>query len=250
MIIAQISDTHIDLDDPDKAARLDDFERAVAAINRLDPLPDLVIHSGDITHFGTVAEYETARRILSTLRCPFHVAVGNRDKRATLHASFPAASAFLPGTRFVQYCIDTFPARLIVLDTLCEGSNQGEFCEIRADNLRNALSRDTARPALIFMHHPPFVVHASKYPVQFEDWGSVDRLAGALAGQDHVAAIFCGHSHRAAEGEVGGVPASSMPSVAVDLRLGDFPAEFASAPLFRLHSLDRAGNVKSKTLPA
>ena len=70
MIIAQISDTHIDLDIPDRANRLRDLERCVAAINRLDPGPDVVIHTGDLVHNGKPAEYESVTQILRNLRCP------------------------------------------------------------------------------------------------------------------------------------------------------------------------------------
>jgi hypothetical protein len=39
MIIAQISDTHAALDSPDADQRIRDFERTIADINALDPVP-------------------------------------------------------------------------------------------------------------------------------------------------------------------------------------------------------------------
>lgn len=241
MIIAQISDTHIDLDNPNAAARLGDFERCVAAINRLEPLPDVAVHTGDVTHYGSPAEYEAAKRILGALRCPFHVAVGNSDDRTAMRTAFPADHYLLPGTPFVQYSVDVFHVRLIVVDTQSASGNQGEFCQVRADNLRAALAEARAKPTVIFMHHPPFEVRESDYPIQFKPWESVERIARALDGQQHVAAVFCGHSHRDAAGEVGAVPASSMPSVAVDLRLGRYPAEFESVPLYKIHRFEAGG---------
>ncbi|MGC1316465.1 MAG: hypothetical protein WA866_07475 [Pseudolabrys sp.] len=44
MIIAQISDTHIALDTPDADERIEDFERTIAALNVLDPTPDVIVH--------------------------------------------------------------------------------------------------------------------------------------------------------------------------------------------------------------
>ena len=238
MIIAQISDTHIDLDGPNGPARRSNLERCVADINRLEPLPDVVIHTGDVTQNANPAEYEEAKRILGALRCPLHVAAGNRDDRAAIRAAFPAEGYLLPGTPFVQYRVETFPVRLIAIDTLCEGSNKGEFCRIRADSLRAALAEDTARPTVIFMHHPPFEVRESTYPFQFESWESVERMGRALDGQRHVAGMFCGHTHRNVAGRVGDVPISSMPSVAVDLRLGQYAVEVQSDPLYRIHRFD------------
>jgi 3',5'-cyclic-AMP phosphodiesterase len=239
MIIAQISDTHIDLDSPNGPARLSNLERCVEDINRLEPLPDVVIHTGDVAHNAKRTEYEMAKRVLSALRCPLHVAAGNRDDRAAIRAAFPANSYLLPDTPFVQYRAETFPVRLIAVDTLSETSNKGDFCQIRADSLGAALAEDTSKPTVIFMHHPPFVVDESDYPVQFDSWESVERIARALAGQRHVIGMFCGHTHRNVAGEVGGVPVRSMPSVAVDLRLGSYPVEFQSVPLYKLHQLDR-----------
>ena len=246
MIIAQISDTHIDLDIPDRANRLRDLERCVAAINRLDPGPDVVIHTGDLVHNGKPAEYESVKRILQSLRCPVHVAVGNRDDRAAMRAAFPVFRNLLLDKLFVQYIIDTFPVQLIVLDTQSASGNQGDFCQTRADNLHAALAGSAKRPTAIFMHHPPFEVVESDYPHQFKPWESVERLDRALNGHRHVAGIFCGHSHRDANGEVGGVPVSSMPSVAVDLRLGRQMEQFASNPVFKLHQFDGLNGFSSR----
>ena len=238
MIIAQISDTHIDLDGPNGPARLSNLERCVEDINRLEPLPDVVIHTGDVTHNAKPAEYEMAKRVLGALRCPLHVAAGNRDDRAAIRAAFPANTYLLPDTPFVQYRAETFRLRLIAVDTLSESSNKGHFCQVRADSLRAALAEDTGKPTVIFMHHPPFVVHESDYPIQFDSWESVERMERALAGQPHVVGIFCGHAHRNVAGKVGGVPVRSMPSVAVDLRLGSYPVEFLLAPLYKLHRFE------------
>jgi 3',5'-cyclic AMP phosphodiesterase CpdA len=246
MLIAQISDTHIDLEGPNRAARLGYLERCVASINRLDPLPDAVIHTGDLSQNGKPAEYEAAKRLLGALRRPLHVGAGNRDDRAALRVAFPAGRDLLPGMPFVQYSVDDHPVRLIAVDTLCDGSNKGDFCQVRADSLQAALAEETAKPTVVFMHHPPFVVHESDYPVQFASWDGVERMGRALAGQRHVIGMFCGHTHRNVAGAVGGVPVTSMPSVAVDLRLGQYPASFEGLPIYKLHRVDAARGVVSE----
>jgi 3',5'-cyclic AMP phosphodiesterase CpdA len=246
MIIAQISDTHIDLDGPNGAARLGYLERCVADINRLDPLPDAVIHTGDLSQNGKPAEYEAAKRVVGGLRCPFHVAAGNRDDRPAIRRAFPADRYLLPDTLFVQYCVDAYPVRLIALDTLSEESNQGDFCQIRADSLQAVLAKERTKPTVVFMHHPPFEVHESDYPIQFASWDGVERMSRALAGQSNVVGMFCGHTHRNAAGEVGGVPVSSMPSVAVDLRLGRYPPALDAVPIYKLHRVDAEQGVVSE----
>ncbi|MBI3451296.1 MAG: metallophosphoesterase [Rhodospirillales bacterium] len=246
MIIAQISDTHIDPDSPNAAERVRDLQRCVDDINRLDPAPDVVIHTGDLVHNGNAAKYQVAARILGALKRPLHVAAGNRDDRAAIRSIFAAGRDLLPGTPFVQYSVDAYPVRLIALDTLSDISNMGEFCDIRADSLRAALAEGGARPTAVFMHHPPFEVAESKYRWQFDSQEGIDRMRRALEGQSHVMRAFCGHAHRIAVGKIAGVPVSSTPSVAIDLRLGDFPDGVQSAPLYQIHRLDARGGFTSE----
>jgi 3',5'-cyclic AMP phosphodiesterase CpdA len=83
MIIAQISDTHLELNSPDADQRIADFERTIAAINTLDPAPDVVVHTGDIVHNGRQDEYARAVSILAKARMPVYVLAGNKDKEQT-----------------------------------------------------------------------------------------------------------------------------------------------------------------------
>src|SRR5215475_5277197 len=64
----QISDSHIGFNrpaNPDVAATL---QAAVDQINALDRQPDLVIHTGDLSHLAKAAEFDTMEQILRGLR--------------------------------------------------------------------------------------------------------------------------------------------------------------------------------------
>ncbi len=240
MIIAQISDTHIELDSPDGAARMRDLQRCVDDINGLDPLPDVVIHTGDLVHNGNPNAYAVAKRILSGLRPPLHVTAGNRDERSALRTAFPAEDELQPGSRYRQFRVDGYAVRLIGLDTLADKDNKGDFCETRAGCLAEALAADATWPTVVFMHHPAFEVVASKYPFQFGSRDAMERMTRVLNGHGRVVRAFCGHTHRDTAGMIGEVPVSSTPSIAVDLRLGDFPAAHRAAPVYQLHCFDPA----------
>ncbi len=250
MIIAQISDTHIDLDHPFGKDRIRNLVQCVEDINGLDPLPDVVIHTGDLTNTGHPAEYEEAARILGDLRPPLYVTAGNRDDRTALRSVFTDGSCLMPETDFVQFRVDEFPVRLIILDTLTEDTNKGDFCSDRADSLSAALSEDDSKPTAVFMHHPAFEVVESKYPIQFESRDAMARMEKALNRYGRVIRAFCGHTHRATAGMIGDVPVSSTPSVAVDLRLGDYPDAHQSVPLYQIHRFDGTGGFVSEMRPA
>ena len=235
MIIAQISDTHIAADHPMGAERADHLARCVAAINALEPLPDVVVHTGDLTHQGTPEDIAWALEILSGLKPPFHLVAGNRDERAALRAALDSSGRLAPDWPFVQYADEDHPVRLIVLDSLSGTSKKGTFCQRRLEHLSTLLAQDRDKPVALFVHHPPFDVTAAPDPFQFESRENVDRLAEVLARGGQEIRMFCGHVHRAATGQVGPALASSMPPIAIDLRYGDYPDEQAGRPLIQIH---------------
>ena len=97
MIVAQLSDPHIVAPGEVLYGRVDTagfLARAVAEVNRLEPLPDVTVITGDLAAHGDPAEYAHLRRILAPLRMPVFVIPGNNDARepAFLMAVAPGAS--------------------------------------------------------------------------------------------------------------------------------------------------------------
>jgi predicted phosphodiesterase len=75
----QISDTHIGFD---KAANPHARETAMQAIEKIKALPhqpDLILHTGDITHLSTDAQFDDAKQILSGLKAPVFYVPGEHD---------------------------------------------------------------------------------------------------------------------------------------------------------------------------
>lgn len=220
MLIAQISDCHIELPAVDGSDRSGDLARGVDYINGLDPQPDLVVHTGDVAHFGKPEEYAEAVRVLDELRAPFCVIPGNRDDRGELRKAFQSRLPDGCHREFVQYPVALHGLHAIMLDSVSTQSNKARLCKARLEHFSSMLDDAGGRPVVVFMHHPPFEVTASRYPIQFEDWSEVDALAGIMSRHGNVRSVFCGHSHRSAEGKIAGVDASTIPSVASDLRMG------------------------------
>ena len=240
MIVAQISDTHIALDTPDAERRLADLARALADINALDPAPDAILHTGDITHGGRREEYALVAAALAKARAPVYVVAGNRDDRANLRRGLAAYARHAPDSDFLDYAVDDHPVRLIVLDTLSLSSNKGDFCAERAERLIALIDAAPAKPVAIFTHHPPFVVTVGPDPVHFASAEGMSRLQQALQHGGRVVGIFSGHVHRSTTGLVGTVPAAVVPAIATTLRKGDYPAHLRDRPVYYLHRFDPA----------
>ena len=247
MIIAQISDSHIALDTPDAERRLRDFAQTIADINALQRAPDVIVHTGDIVHNGRREEYVRAKEILGKARAPVFVLAGNKDNRKNLHEAFAERGYLTPDPEFIDYAVEDFPVRLIALDTLSARGNKGDFCEERARRLVGLIEAEPARPIAVFTHHPPFEVIESREPHQFETREMAMRLRRTLRHSGRVGAVFSGHVHRAALGDVKGIRAATMPSTATSLRKGDYPAGMKTVPVYQLHHFESGGGFTSET---
>ncbi len=237
MRIIQISDSHIAHDIPQ---RLQDLNDCIAAVN--SESPDLVIHTGDITHNGLAKECETARQSLNKLCCPYHVIPGNKDLRDVLTDTFHDHS-YLHQTvtdgpesasGFIQYSLEQFPVRLILIDTIRESASKGELCKKRLAHLESMLAQNTNKPAIIFMHHSPFTVEEIPDPYQFQDWKDVEAFEAVLSRYSNIERIYCGHVHRNVEGTIGGLPINVLSCIATDLRKGKLSADDKTQPFYRV----------------
>ncbi|HIM24798.1 MAG TPA: phosphodiesterase [Rhodospirillales bacterium] len=251
MIIAQITDTHLgdaNAGDPVFRARAENLRACVADINGLDPKPDAVIHTGDMTQHGQAAEFSHARALLAVLAVPLYVTPGNRDGREGMARSFAGDGYMRPNSAFVHYSVEDHPVRLVTVDSLADdGSNKGDLCDARLTALNATLAEAPARPTALFMHHPPFDVPTAPNPFAYQRRRAVADLAAVISRHPQVVRIFTGHMHRPWMASVGGVAASTVPSVATDLRKGDYAPAMEGRPVYQVHRFIGEGGFASET---
>jgi 3',5'-cyclic AMP phosphodiesterase CpdA len=250
MLILQITDTHIK--HPGKLAySYVDTEamlrRCVDQVMRLDPLPDVVVLTGDLVDLGLPEEYAHLRRILAPLRMPVYAIPGNHDDRDAMRHAF-RDGGYLPATGFLHYAVDDWPVRLIGLDTLIPMQGGGELCSDRLGWLEDTLARRPSVPTLIMMHHPPFatgIAHMDRIGLD-----NRDAFTAIMARHPQVQTILCGHLHRSIQAVVGGRRTTTCPSpahqVALDLT-PDGPSAFRMEPPGYMLHLWRDGALISHT---
>jgi Icc protein len=252
MLIAQITDCHIVEPGSLVADRIDPSVGLLAAIeliNGLDPLPDLVLATGDLVNDGARAQYDQLMVLLAALSVPVLAIPGNHDVRTELRERFPS----LPSGGAddpVDYVVDEHPVRLIGLDTTIPGRNDGQVTAVQMHWLDDQLSAEPERPTVIFQHHPPF---RSGIPWMDRDNGFAgsELEADVLRRHSQVEAVVCGHLHRAVHRRFGGTVASSWPSTAVQLSLdlGDGSPRYSDEPsAIALHEY-RDGSLNSHVVP-
>lgn len=223
LLIAQISDLHVNADGAPGVAGRDaeaPARAAVAHLMALDPSPDAVIATGDLAAtVGAAEEYARLAACLSDLDLPLYLIPGNHDDRAGLRAAFPD-HGYLPPDGFLHYVVDLGSEdwlRLIGLDTLQPGATGGELCEARLDWLRARLDEAPRRPTLILMHHPPAPIGVPSFDKDACIGGGT--MAEILRSHPQVLTVTCGHVHRASQQPWAGVNLVTCPSTLVQANL-------------------------------
>jgi 3',5'-cyclic AMP phosphodiesterase CpdA len=113
---------------------------------------------------------------------------------------------------FLQYAVESYPLRLLALDTLVPGQPQGRLCDARLAWLQARLREAPGRPTLILMHHPPFATGIA--PMDRHGFEDPDRLAAIVREHPQVERVVCGHLHRPIHVRWAGTIASTAPSTA------------------------------------
>ena len=208
MKIIQISDLHLvpggmTLYGLDPRARL---QACISAINAQQADADFCIFTGDLANAGHSHAYQELRECLKELRLPYHLAIGNHDKRQSFLKVFPECQRDENG--FIQYALDYPGVRFLILDTVEEGEHWGSYCPERAAWLDEKLSAADGKPTYIFMHHPPFEIGVpSQDKLRIRD---AHLFTEVVSRQTRIRHIFHGHVHRPVCGSWCGIPVSAL----------------------------------------
>ena len=240
VLIAQISDLHIKPPGSLAYGRVDTasaLERCVAALNAFRPRPDLVAISGDLADTPTAEEYEHLKRLLAPLELPFVGLPGNHDSRELMRAAFLDADyAFASGP--LNQRVEIAGLDLVLLDSSVAGKPHGELDAATLQWLDATLATSPDRPALVFLHHPPFATGI--WHMDRQNLLNAGELATVVKRHPRVQLIACGHVHRATLAMFVGIPSTICPAPnhAVDLDLAQLrePSFKVEPPAFHLHS--------------
>jgi 3',5'-cyclic AMP phosphodiesterase CpdA len=210
--------------------------RAVDALRKLRPAPDVVLATGDLVDTGQVEEYRVLRRELDRLAMPVYLIPGNHDRREGLREVF-ADAAYLPPDGPVCYTIERHAVRLVALDTLVPGETLGEVGAKQLQWLDRQLAAAPARPTIVFMHHPPFPTGIGHMDaINCRDGAEV---AAIVARHRQVERVLCGHHHRPIQirwaGTIGSIAPSTAHQVVLDLAPGAPPSFNLEPPACHLH---------------
>ena len=216
MLIAQITDLHIGFGgDPALCKNTQRLEGVLEELESQQRKADLVLITGDLIETGEEWAYAQLKKSLSTLSMPYYCLLGNHDNREAFGQVFPSA-VFSGG--FLQYTIEDWPVRIIMLDTLQPGKHGGGFCEARAAWLAERLAEQPDRPTLIALHHPPIDTGIG-WMTTSDTAPWVMRLRDTITPYKNIVRIICGHIHRSIFTHFEHVPLTVSLAVAPQVKL-------------------------------
>jgi 3',5'-cyclic AMP phosphodiesterase CpdA len=224
MKLIHVTDTHLTL--PGKtlyggypAERL---RTCIESINREHSNADLCVITGDLAHCGEVEAYKELEQILSELKVPLQLVIGNHDHREHLAQRFPQLARDEHG--FIQSVRETSDGTLIFMDTVKEGTHAGAYCARRQAWLTQQLAQAHG-DVFLFMHHAPFktgIKPMDRIGIDPDDATALQQLVKRNGRVKH---LFFGHYHRPMHGTWAGVGFSTIRGlnhqVALDLKVED-----------------------------
>jgi Icc protein len=250
-VIAQLSDPHVDVG-PGDTGSADALAAAVAAVGRLDPPPDAVLVSGDLTNRSDARSYERVRELLAPLAMPVHVLPGNHDDREALRSWFtddPVAGADNAPYQYALRCGDV---RLVVCDTTIPGRDDGRLDAGSVAWLERELAAEPTVATIVAMHHAPLLTGIGAMDAIGLPEGDRSRLASVVSRFGSVRRVAAGHVHRACFGLLGGCGVFACPSTHLQVRWDPAGTEIAlepAPPSYALHTVLAAGEVVTLVQP-
>jgi 3',5'-cyclic AMP phosphodiesterase CpdA len=240
VLVAQISDLHIKRPGHLAYGRVDTaaaLARCIEELNRFVPRPDLVVISGDLADTPVTEEYEHLKRLLAPLQIPFAAIPGNHDDRTKLRAALPH-QPYASSNGPLNLVQSVGALDVVLIDSSVPGKPHGELDTATLAWLDDTLGASTTRPALLFLHHPPFITGIGHMDIQ--NLRNAGELAAVLRRHKRVRLLAAGHVHRAACTLFADIPATICPApnheVALDLDAHLPPSFKIEPPAFHLHT--------------
>ena len=183
---------------------------------------------------------------------PVFVIPGNHDERGNLRGALKHLPGVTVDPRYVQYAVDDYPVRLVMLDTLVPGAAHGELQTEQLEFLDRTLAAVPDKPTIVGMHHPPFACGMIQDSINLHNAGA---FAAVIARHPQVDRIICGHHHRVVVARVAHAIALISPSVVHQVAMSlpphdrdDHGSLILEPPAFQLHRWTPADGIASHTI--
>jgi 3',5'-cyclic-AMP phosphodiesterase len=230
LLIAQVTDIHLFAKAHQQLLGLptaDSLTAIIRQLQQLQPQPDFLLLTGDLSQDGTVASYDRLQTLLDPLQLPTYWLPGNHDdfvvmQRSLTHQQFRADKSFLAGGW-----------QFVLLNSVVPGCVHGELAPESLGWLDQQLQSSPDRPAIVSLHHPPFQVHSDWLDTSILQ--NPEDLLAVIDRHPQVKLVLFGHIHQAFHCQRQGVDYLGSPSTSIQFEphSSDFAIDHEK-PGFRL----------------
>lgn len=204
-----LSDLHL-VDTGQTSHGLDTFmrlEKGIEAINERHADADFCLMAGDLADLGydgATEPYERLKTLVSRLTIPCHITIGNHDNREAFVAAF--GSDMLTETGFVDKVIDHKSYRVILMDSVIEGTHGGHLDAAQLDWLGARLA-EHAGPVVVVLHHHSAPLYTAVDRIILDN---AEDFLRVLKTHNDVRQIIAGHVHYTSTGLWHGLPFTTI----------------------------------------
>ncbi|MEC7566050.1 MAG: metallophosphoesterase [Planctomycetota bacterium] len=242
--VIQITDTHLSTDPAEEllGCRTQEGLHAVLrAIQDNDSPCDRLIVTGDLVHEEGPEAYYMMRELLTPWDNKLRVIPGNHDLRDGMRAVF--GDRMNGCDHAVTFTDELCGWHLIGLDTLIDGSVEGDLSGPQWEWLESELE-SSSLPTALFMHHPPVFV-GSEWVDQL-GLVSFVKFANLVERFEQIKLVVCGHVHQEFQTQLFQAKVLTTPSTSVQFKPGS--KEFATEdrpPGFLVMDLHEGGQFET-----
>ncbi|GAB4134111.1 MAG: 3',5'-cyclic-AMP phosphodiesterase [Cyanobacteria bacterium J069] len=229
--LVQLTDTHLFANEQGEmkgwqTAR--SLQAVLQAVAQLQPRPDLLLLTGDLSQDETEESYRLLLRLIAPLNIPAVWLPGNHDQAIApmerVLSVFPAST---------QKCLQLGGWNLVLLDSSQFNQVSGWLADDSLAWLDQQLCQFADLPTLVALHHPPLAIGSA----WMDAIGLQNReaLLATLDRHPQVKLVVFGHIHQAFEQERQGVRYWGTPSTCVQFspNVDEFAIDSAQQPGFR-----------------
>jgi Icc protein len=231
--VVQLSDTHL-FSDPNQGllglTTLDSFTAVLKTLHQLQPHPDILLLTGDLSQDETPDSYWRLRNLVEPLRVPTYWLPGNHDQ-------YPLMEEILDSDWIsAQKAFQQGDWNFVLLNSMAPRQVYGKLAEQDLVWLDQQLSQLPKQPTLVALHHPPCSI-GSNWMDRINLQNS-DALFEVLDRYEQVKLVLFGHIHQEFDQTRRGVRYLGCPSTCVQFKPNqvDFAID-QQPPGFRLLTL-------------
>jgi 3',5'-cyclic-AMP phosphodiesterase len=242
--VIQVTDTHLFAEEHQRMRNfptVQSFQAIVESLSQIQPKPDVLLLTGDLSQDETIASYERLRDMVTPLQIPTYWLPGNHDQSLANLEQILCTDLISPSK-----CFQAGGWQFILLNSMLEQQVQGEVSSQSLAWLEQQLQAAPNQPTLIAVHHPPLAIGSA----WMDAIGLQNReaLFEVIDRHPQIKLVLFGHIHQEFERERQGVRYLGAPSTCIQFspNCDEFMIEWEQSPGFRLLNLSTDGSYETQ----